>query len=130
MAEESFLELRQNDNLTSFRNKCNCLPVCTSIEYYGDIDRVKFKPLSMMMEKSLLHVNTLRRIETQFFTDFFAICGGLLGLFLGVSVLTIIEFIYYFTLRLYWTHRLRSQNTVTPIQQRDNNAVFINMDDE
>lgn len=38
------------------------------------------------------HVTTLQRIESQTYTDFFANCGGLLGLFLGVSVLSIIEF--------------------------------------
>lgn len=142
MAEENFLELHKNDNLTSFRNACNCLPACTSIEYHGDIDRVKFKWQAFIKDDGNrsfskltvvfrdLHVNTLRRIEMQTFTDFLAICGGLMGLFLGVSVLSIIEFIYYFTLRLYWTYRSRSQNTVTPIQQRDNNAVFINMDNE
>lgn len=43
MAEDSFLEILPNDSLTkTFRNECNCLPSCTSIEYRGDIDRVKF----------------------------------------------------------------------------------------
>lgn len=33
-------------------------------------------------------------------TDFIANCGGLLGLFTGVSLLSIVEMIYYCTLRL------------------------------
>lgn len=32
--------------------------------------------------------------------DFLANCGGLLGLFVGVSVLSIVEVFYYFILRL------------------------------
>lgn len=48
-------------------------------------------------------VQTLKRSEKFSNTDFMAVCGGLLGLFLGVSALSIIEFIYYYTLRLYWS---------------------------
>lgn len=40
-------------------------------------------------------------------TDFLAACGGLLGLFMGVSVLSIVEVIYYFTIRLNCTLRMR-----------------------
>lgn len=32
--------------------------------------------------------------------DFVSSCGGLLGLFMGVSVLSVVELIYFFTLRL------------------------------
>lgn len=38
---------------------------------------------------------------------FLANCGGLLGVFLGVSFLSIIETIYYFTLRLVYTLSIR-----------------------
>lgn len=51
------------------------------------------------------NVETFKRIETLTLTDFMSACGGLLGLFLGVSVLSIIEFIYFFTLRLFWRIR-------------------------
>lgn len=47
-------------------------------------------------------VESLKRNEVYTHVDFMAICSGLLGLFLGVS-----EFIYYFTLRLFWTIRRR-----------------------
>lgn len=141
LAEQSFLEINPNENSTkSFRNECNCLPACTSIDYHGEIDRVKFKwqpfidddgtksfsKLTVVFRDH--QVDTVKRIEMQTFTDFLAICGGLLGLFLGVSVLSVIEFIYFFTLRLYCTHRSRSPNVVTPMQRRDRNVVLINMD--
>lgn len=50
---------------------------------------------------------TSKRSELYGQTDILANCGGLLGLFMGVSVLSIIEFIYYFTLRLGCTLRNR-----------------------
>lgn len=61
-------------------------------------------------------VITTRRIEKYTYTDFLATCGGLLGLFLGVSALSIIEFIYYSTLRLYWTmQQWKSENYIQHI---------------
>lgn len=51
----------------------------------------------------------LRRSEFYGYTDFLANCGGLLGLFMGVSVLSLIEAIYYFTLHLFCTYHLERQ---------------------
>lgn len=60
---------------------------------------------------------TLKRSATYTYTDFLASCGGLLGLFLGVSVLSIIEFFYYSTLRPFCTLRQgKSDNAVTPFK--------------
>lgn len=50
---------------------------------------------------------TLHRSESYTSTNFIADCGGLLGLFLGVSLLSIIEIIYHFTLRLGCSLHLR-----------------------
>lgn len=50
-------------------------------------------------------------------TDFLAVCGGLLGLCLGVSALSIIECLYFLTLRLYWSiYRWKSKKTIVPIK--------------
>lgn len=56
--------------------------------------------------------------------------GGTLGLFLGVSLLSIVEVVYYFVV---WTnrqpHNIRTVNTINKIQlpiQNDNNLAFIN----
>lgn len=74
------------------------------------------------------HVDMIKRIEAYTTTDFLAICGGLLGLFLGISVLSVIEFIYFATLRLYWTiHRWKADNVVTPFQGRNIRGISINM---
>lgn len=48
---------------------------------------------------------TSKRSELVGLTDFVASCGGLLGLFMGVSILSIVEFIYYFSLRLFCSMR-------------------------
>lgn len=73
-------------------------------------------------------VVTLKRSERYSFTDFLAICGGLFGLFLGVSALSIIEFLYYLTLRLYLTLRQwKIQNTVVPYKRTPINSVIIDI---
>lgn len=61
-------------------------------------------------------VKVLRRVETYTFTEFLAICGGLLGLFLGISLLSVVEIIYFATLRLFWIiYRPRTQKIeITP----------------
>lgn len=46
-----------------------------------------------------------RRIEFHSTADFLASSGGLFGLFMGASLLSLIEFIYYFTLRLFYARR-------------------------
>lgn len=51
-----------------------------------------------------------RRSELYGVNDFIASCGGLLGLFLGVSILSIVEVIYYCTLRLGCALRQRRSN--------------------
>lgn len=54
--------------------------------------------------------------------DFMAVCGGLLGLFLGLSTLSIIQFIHSFAIRLFCLIRqFKHDNDVIPIQQ---NAVI------
>lgn len=58
-----------------------------------------------------------RRNEQYTNTDFLAVCGGLLGLCLGVSALSIIEFFYYSTIRLFWSlQKWNSDNLVKPFK--------------
>lgn len=71
---------------------------------------------------------TLQRTETHTIENFLAICGGLFGLFLGISALSIVEFIYYVTLRFYWRFRQKkSDNTVMPLKSGHENSVSIDM---
>lgn len=52
----------------------------------------------------------INRSETNTMSEFISSCGGLLGLFMGVSVLSIVELIYFLTLRL--CCKLRKRETV------------------
>lgn len=49
------------------------------------------------------------RSETTTAFDFIASCGGLLGLFMGISVLSIVELIYFFTLGLYCKNQVQTE---------------------
>lgn len=71
---------------------------------------------------------TSRRSELYGKTDFLANCGGLLGLFMGVSVLSLIEIIYYFTLRLGCSLRLRRHRQRKSMRMQRNNAVVAPLD--
>ena len=62
-------------------------------------------------------MSTLKREEQYTTTDFLAVCGGLLGLCLGISALSIIECLYFFTLRLYWSlGRCKSNVDIIPVK--------------
>lgn len=79
-------------------------------------------------------VNTLKRSEQYSYADFMAICGGLLGLFLGVSALSIIEFFYYTTVRLFctiWTsknEKSTSKNAIDIVSDNENQKTTAKQD--
>lgn len=78
-------------------------------------------------------VNTLKRSESYTIANFLSNCGGLLGLFLGVSVLSIVELIYYATLRLFWSFRKQQSTNITlvhPIRKMNANSIFIDMSND
>jgi acid-sensing ion channel, other len=88
---------------------CNCLETCDSISYSYEILETRY---NLNFSKSLEKETTLRfRFkDTEFFPlyryqqfalkDFLSFAGGLLGLFAGISVLSLIELFYFFTVRL------------------------------
>jgi Amiloride-sensitive sodium channel len=55
---------------------------------------------------------TSERRELYGRTDFLANCGGLLGLFLGISVFSFVEFVFYFTARL-WCYLKKPNETIS-----------------
>ncbi|XP_055591069.1 pickpocket protein 28-like [Uranotaenia lowii] len=113
-AEISLMEMRMEDQ----RYYCNCLPACTSIQYSVEITQTDLDLQSWMESYepgstgnpgiSLANVKVYFK-EAQFITskrselygviDFLANCGGLLGLCLGVSVLSLVEIVYFCTAR-------------------------------
>ncbi|XP_055590909.1 pickpocket protein 28-like [Uranotaenia lowii] len=108
--------LRKND--TNFRKACQCLPACSSIRYTAEISQADFEWWRMTrmckttvearenIQMSYLvvffrnaHFMAVKRAELYGITDFLANCGGLMGLFLGVSILNLVEIVYYCTVR-------------------------------
>ncbi|XP_039300237.1 pickpocket protein 28 [Nilaparvata lugens] len=100
---------------------CNCLQACTSIEYDAETSQATYDWEKQMMAyqenmsdpdllNSVFSRLTIYYKDAQFITshrselyglaDFLAGCGGLLGLTSGFSILSLVEIIYYLTLRL------------------------------
>ncbi|XP_062558313.1 pickpocket protein 28-like [Armigeres subalbatus] len=121
MAENDLLEMdvvNHQDQQTNFRAECNCLPACTSIQYDAEITQTDFDWLKWTQAIKIpldnmtgLHVARLgiyfkeaqfmtsKRSELYGLTDFLANCGGLLGLCMGVSLLSLVELCYFCTVR-------------------------------
>lgn len=92
------------------KSACGCLPACTSLEYDGEISVDEMRYFSQTKVgryfRSLVtiffkHDDFIysKRSELYSFTDFIANFGGILGLFLGVSLLSIVEVIYFIAFR-------------------------------
>lgn len=125
-AEENLMTRQYNygredvDRNIQITSKCNCLPGCTSINYDAEISQGGYDFHNYIMSRNDNYSKEISKYqfavlriffkETQFITskrselygltDFIANCGGLLGLFIGVSTLSIVEIFYYLTIRL------------------------------
>ncbi|KAK5641660.1 hypothetical protein RI129_010207 [Pyrocoelia pectoralis] len=99
--------------------ECDCLQACTSLTYNSENSQAEFawykvfeatKANFQGLTGANLTSVTLFFKEMQFITsernelygptDFLANCGGLLGLFMGFSFLSVIEIVYFLSLRL------------------------------
>ncbi|XP_055297023.1 pickpocket protein 28-like [Sitodiplosis mosellana] len=106
---EDIVDGLQDDKAKIFRKDCNCLSSCTSISYevidhiqalgQDHITTEKTSIVNIFFKTHL--VTAYRRAELYTYPNILAIGGGLLGLFLGISALSVVEFIYYFTIRIY-----------------------------
>ncbi|XP_053603999.1 pickpocket protein 28-like [Plodia interpunctella] len=119
-----------NRKLTDFISECDCLPNCNSITYEAEILKTEFNLEKSVVnyfkmievdgvadyfrsyEYSKLEVYyrdsgfvTITRSELFGITDFLANIGGLLGLFMGFSFLSLVEIVYFFSIRLGYTLR-------------------------
>ncbi|XP_052892633.1 pickpocket protein 28-like [Anopheles moucheti] len=117
---------------------CNCLPGCIFLEYKPEISQAHFEWRRLIntihlfeneLNHSQLSLMTLYYKEPQFISikrnqlfglnDFIANCGGILGLFMGVSLLSIVEILYYFTLKPLIAHclkRTRTENKIATVE--------------
>ncbi|XP_048479066.1 pickpocket protein 28-like [Plutella xylostella] len=115
------------------KEACRCLPACNSVTYEAEILKTEYnfknyiKNLYKLINVTYLEGNdsveysvievyykqerfpSIRRSELFGVTDVVANCGGLLGLFLGFSFLSLVEIVYFTTLRLFCQIRRRKQ---------------------
>ncbi|CRL02114.1 CLUMA_CG015356, isoform A [Clunio marinus] len=92
------------------RMTCDCLPACTSLQYEGEISHDDIRYFGRYKTTDAFRSSVTiffkdddfifsKRSELYSFTDFIANFGGILGLFLGVSILSIVEIIYFVAFR-------------------------------
>ena len=124
---------------------CNCLPSCTSIKYDVEITQNEFQYVELfnaygadlnefpglVLAKLTIFfiepkVTTTKRSEIYSMNDFLSDCGGILGLFMGVSFVSVIELIYYFTLRLA-CNRKTFNETINPIDETPGKEIKMNV---
>jgi acid-sensing ion channel, other len=111
----TFFSLRK---IARGETNCNCLDACDSIKYsvevlshnlneYNDtLDRYQVDvEASLHFKLKDVDVVPLRRYQPFTLSDFLAQSGGMMGLFAGISALSIIEIFYFLTLR--WMVNLR-----------------------
>ncbi|XP_045477140.1 pickpocket protein 28-like [Harmonia axyridis] len=111
----------QNQELEEMQvSDCNCLPGCTTLTYNAETSQAGFNwqkvfqsfktnfsefPGIQMTRLNIFFKDqqfiTSERNELYGQTDFLANCGGLLGLFVGFSFLSIVEIVYFLSLRLF-----------------------------
>jgi len=85
------------------QSKCLCLDQCNSIDYNIEIIDTKIADrdtLEMSFRFKDNEFIPLIRKHQYKLVDFLSQCGGLMGLFAGVSALSIIELLYFMTLRV------------------------------
>ncbi|CAO1405296.1 unnamed protein product [Diamesa serratosioi] len=125
-------------NFKALESKCKCIPSCNILNYDIEMKRLSFEGSERMftgtfnVDKHPSEVTFLFK-ENEVFTfirkkqfttvDFLSDCGGILGLFAGISVLSIVEVVYYFSLRILvnaWIDRKKSKIIpVKPIHTLD-----------
>ena len=102
-------DIYRTENCVSYnvrQKDCNCLALCSFIRYKYGVIKNKF-----ILEELKSHIEvTMRWRDSEFyamkrhqqfrFVDLLSYFGGILGLFAGISVLSIVEIFYFLTLRL------------------------------
>ncbi|XP_008207212.2 pickpocket protein 28-like [Nasonia vitripennis] len=136
-------------NVTKVPN-CRCYPGCFEINYSTEISQSMlmatfdipveyFKNNAEYFEKNiaLVHIffiddSYMKYSKNQLygFAELLSNTGGLLGLFMGFSLLSVIEIVYYFFIRIWWriwrkktNKNEKSRHAVRPFA-RTNDAVY------
>ncbi|XP_050067230.1 pickpocket protein 28-like [Anopheles maculipalpis] len=117
-----FIRKQHRNSTEDYLQQCDCLPACSSVRFDLQITQDSHTEerevrTSIETEQELqarlqipvysvlqvyyqdTHFIPAQRSELHGLVDFLANCGGLLGLFIGVSLLSIVEAIYYIAVR-------------------------------
>jgi acid-sensing ion channel, other len=82
--------------------KCGCLDECNSIKYKVEISEhilSNYTNMNLVFKFKEVDIVPLRRYQPFTFSEFLAQSGGMMGLFAGISVLSIFEVLYFWSLR-------------------------------
>ncbi|XP_049817271.1 pickpocket protein 28 isoform X2 [Aethina tumida] len=71
--------------------------------YLEEDEEVEFASLTLFMKRN--HLETKQRNEVYGFIDFLSGFGGLLGLFTGFSLLSLMEIVYFLSVRVFGNYR-------------------------
>ncbi|CAF4816472.1 unnamed protein product [Pieris macdunnoughi] len=91
---------------------CGCLPICEDVNYVIQSNDIQEWFLGTNLQWGIASYPRMRyRRDIIFgFTDLLVAVGGMAGLFLGCSVLSFLEIIYFLTLRLFYYTRTNLRN--------------------
>uniref|UniRef100_A0A182MXN6 Pickpocket n=1 Tax=Anopheles dirus TaxID=7168 RepID=A0A182MXN6_9DIPT len=117
---------------------CSCLPACTFLQYKTEISQARFDWRRLtstihVFEKELNHSElssllvyykegqfiAIKRSQLFGLNDFIANCGGILGLCMGFSLLSIVEIFYFFTMKPlinFCMRRTRKKRKIASVQ--------------
>ncbi|XP_070498708.1 uncharacterized protein [Chironomus tepperi] len=98
------IDFKSYDYLYDKHSVCNCWPSCNQLKYSYEVHRYELKndnsTAVILKWKDGDYWATIRHQQFKL-VDFASYVGGILGLFAGISVLSIVELIYFMTLRLF-----------------------------
>lgn len=104
---------------------CNCLPTCSSVSYDFELSQLQFDMEELNEYVKYIYDDqgedfvtatfeiifkddyfmSSQRNEIYGWKDFIANCGGVIGLFIGTSIISFIEIFYYLVFKLLCTKR-------------------------
>ncbi|XP_026282493.1 sodium channel protein Nach-like [Frankliniella occidentalis] len=104
LAKETDLMSTLRDPVTKKKVKCNCLPPCDDVNYIIENDHTMpwFLGTNLKWGMTKYPRMRLKRDVIFGFIDVLVSVGGTAGLFLGCSVLSLIEIVYFFTLKAFF----------------------------
>lgn len=135
---------REKSSQGNSGSDCDCLPGCTSLVYNAETSQADFMwehlfraykaNMSEFPGVQITRINiffkeqqfiTSERNELYGQTDFLANCGGILGLFTGFSFLSIVEVVYFLTLKLMCNVKKYGRHYWSGSPQLVNNDMYI-----